>query len=318
MQRGLQLFLCVGLDQAHIAHRTGLLGDLVQRAVGVGLGPDQRGARHVLGHVARLQHLVREFIECVAAQLRRGTRMRGAALHVQRGRSNACRGQQQRLALHDHRARRRLAGQHYVVLLREFCNGVAGTERAHFLIRVEQHGDLRIVLPPGRLEDRQRMQDDRDAALVVGDAGAVQAVAVQFDRLGGQRVGPVDRVHMRDQHDAALAGAGQRALDHGAWALRHGDALSSRAQRLEACFCEAGHLRQAGRIGAAGLDRHHVLERLDQRGLGRAGGVQQLRVRGAGAAGCPACERERCHSGMGKSAQGWLHEVSSCLHRYCG
>ena len=71
--------------------------------------------------------------------------------------------------------------------------------------------DLGIVAPAGRAQDRQAVQDHRQAALVVGDAGAVEALALLLDRLGGQDAGPVHSVLGGHQHQLALAAALQPA-----------------------------------------------------------------------------------------------------------
>ncbi|MCY1239651.1 hypothetical protein D9M72_524610 [compost metagenome] len=189
-------------------------------------------------------------------------------------------------------------------------NGFAGADRTHFLVRVEQHGDLRVVAPALVLQDLQRMQDDRNAALVVGNAGAVEPVALLADRLRRQRVFRIDRVHVGDQHDAALAVAGKRALDHGARALGDRHAFHLGAQRLQPLLGVAGHPGQALRVGAAGFDRHHLLERLHHRRLGRAGSGQQRgiwlggsgQVAGAG----------KCQGGCGCNvSNGKRHGISS-------
>jgi hypothetical protein len=64
------------------------------------------------------------------------------------------------------------------VLLGELRDRLARRRRADLLVVVEEHRELRVVAPAGVLQDRQRMEDDGDAALVVGDPGTVELVAV--------------------------------------------------------------------------------------------------------------------------------------------
>ncbi|MNY15439.1 hypothetical protein D3C86_1486500 [compost metagenome] len=164
-------------------------------------------------------------------------------------------------------------------------NRGAGAERTDFLVGVEQHGHPCEVLPALRLHDLQRMQDDRDAALVVRDTRPVELVALLADRLRGQRVMRIDRVHVGDQQDAAPPRALQRALDDRAVALRRRHALHAGTQRLEALLGVGGHAVQPVDVMAARLDRHHLLERLHHarlRGLCR---LQQGRVRPGGQRG---------------------------------
>ncbi len=167
-----------------------------------------------------------------------------------------------------------------VVLVGQRRDQLARADRADLLVGIEQHRDPRVVLPAGVVQDLQRMQDHRDAALVVGDAGAVELVAVEPVRLGRQRVGRIDRVHVRHQHQALLAGAVERALDDRARSLRALDPFGLRAELLQAPLGVVGHLRQAFDVRAAGLDHHHVLQRLDDRRLGAPRRIEQRCIGG--------------------------------------
>jgi hypothetical protein len=72
------------------------------------------------------------------------------------------------------------------MLVGERRDDLAGADRADLLVRVDQHGQRVVVLPAGVVQDLHGMQHHRQAALVVGDAGAVDLVALDLVRLGLQ------------------------------------------------------------------------------------------------------------------------------------
>ena len=157
------------------------------------------------------------------------------------------------------------------------------------------------------------MQDHRDAALVVGDAGAVELVAVLLVGLALQDAGLVHGVHVGLQHDLLRAAAGQCA-DHGVGAGtdRRLAALGLEAERRQSRIEQRRQLGQTHRIGTAGLDRDQRLERFDHRRLrGLRGGEQRGVGRGTGER---RSHRERCGSGHGgERAKGRIeHGVKSC------
>ena len=116
------------------------------------------------------------------------------------------------------------------------------------------------------------MQDHRDAALVVGDAGPVDAVAIDPIGLGGEDAVLIDGVHMRDQHQLSGAGAFKGADHHvGAGAARRLAPLGLGTQRLQPCLGELGHAGKAGDIAAAGFDHHHLAQGVDHGRLGLLG-----------------------------------------------
>ena len=78
------------------------------------------------------------------------------------------------------------------------------------------------------------MQDHCDAALVVGNARAVELVAIKLVGLGLKDAGLVDRVHVGLQHDLLRATAAARA-DHDVTARAHRGraAFGLEAERLQ-------------------------------------------------------------------------------------
>ncbi len=206
--------------------------------------------------------------------------MRGDALHRQPRLGHAGGHEQHALVLGHCLGGGGLVGQHHVVRVAERGDGFARAVGADFLVGVEQHRQARIVRPAGVAQDGQRMQDHRDAALVVGNAGPVELVAVQPVRFGGEDALAVDGVHVRDEQEVALAGAGEAALDHLARPDARRDALGHGAQCAQPGFDVVGHALQAGGVLRTGFDRHHLAQRLNHRRLRAACGGQQLLVGG--------------------------------------
>jgi hypothetical protein len=122
------------------------------------------------------------------------------------------------------------------------------------------------------MQHLDRVQDQRHAALVVGDAGAVHAIAVHAVRLAGQDARLVDRVHVGDQHDALAALANETAGDDVVLALHRS------AQCIQAFLAVVGHARHAGGIAAARFHQHQILQCRQQRFLLSARRVQQTLI----------------------------------------
>jgi hypothetical protein len=271
--------------------------------------PVERHTRDVLGEVLGLQHLVRELVQRIAAQLGRGARVRCAALHFHRGLRDAGRAEQQRLALGHRLGGRRLERQHRVVQVGRGGDEFARAHRAHFFVGVHQHGE-RVVVAPARIgQDLERGQHHRDAALVIGDAGAVDAVAVHLVGLAAEDARRIHRVHVALQHDLALAGALERADDDvGARAGFCLATLGLEPRCLQAPLDHVGHLEQALDVQAARFDLHHLLQVVDDGGLRLLCGGEQLRVgrglRGGGAQGEAAGQCDGAQGEEGRGAHG--------------
>ena len=104
------------------------------------------------------------------------------------------------------------------------------------------------------------MQDERDALLVVGDAKAEGAVAVDAERLVLQHAAQVDGVHVRDQHHLLRAGALPLGLHHRAGLRRRvvhpehvgrGHDLDLAAELLQSIGDQVGDLVEALEVLAA-------------------------------------------------------------------
>ena len=93
------------------------------------------------------------------------------------------------------------------MLIGQAGDQLARADRTHLLIGVCENGECVVVAPAGVLQDLQRGQNHRQAALVVSDPGTVQAIALDLVGLAGKDAGLVDRVHVGLQHDLALARA---------------------------------------------------------------------------------------------------------------
>ena len=118
----------------------------------------------------------------------------------------------------------------------------ARSGRADLLVAVDEHGEQAVVARcSSALQHRHRVHRQRHAALVVGDAEAVGAIALDAERLPRRRAALVHRVHVREQQDAAGAGAAE---------ARH-DGLA----RLRRRVLEPGH------VGRRRHDLHLAAER---------------------------------------------------------
>ena len=130
-----------------------------------------------------------------------------------------------------------LKRQHVVRLGRLALDQVARTERAFFLVGVEQHGDGAKAFKATVLQQLEGVQNHCGAALVVGDAGAVGLVAFDLERRFFKDAFQVHRVLVRQQQHVlaalALFGGNQVVADHVAHGLV---ARDLEAQVLQARF----------------------------------------------------------------------------------
>ncbi len=117
------------------------------------------------------------------------------------------------------------------------------------------------------------MNDDRDALLVVGDAHAISAVALDAERLLCQHSARIDRVHVREQQDLFRAGAGERGAHHLSDLRRRVfhlvdvgglDQLDLAAQRLQAAGDKLCNALEALEVAAARFDRYQRFQRFEQ------------------------------------------------------
>ena len=143
--------------------------------------------------------------------------MRGLAAHRQRRLADAARRQRDPAFL---RPQGWLAGEDEVVLGAGALDERACAGRADLLIAVNHHGERAVRTPVHGLQYCQRMQDERDAALVVGDPRAVGPRALDAERPLGERAARIDRVHVREQHDPPRAAALKSGDHHLADLLR--------------------------------------------------------------------------------------------------
>ena len=120
------------------------------------------------------------------------------------------------------------------------------------------------------LQHADGVNGQRDAALVVGDAQAIGAVALHAVRLRGRHAALVDRVHVGDEENAlgarATEGSDHRLADLGRRVLhlvgvRAGcDELHLPADGAEAVRDQRGGAIQPLHITAARLDRHQLTQ----------------------------------------------------------
>ena len=145
------------------------------------------------------------------------------------------------------------------MLVGYLSNQFARADRTDLFVRIEQHRQFGVVAPAGLAENLQRMQDHCDAALVVGDARPVDAVAIDAIGLGGEDAALIDGIHMGDQHQLFAAAAFERP-DHdiGPGAARRLAPLGLGSQRFQPRLGEVGHFGEAFDVGAARFDHHHV------------------------------------------------------------
>jgi len=207
---------------------------------------------------------VRQFDQRVAAELRGRAGVRRASLHFHHAERGTAGAEQQPVVHGGGRRLGRLTGQHHIMLVRQFGNDFAGADRADFFIGIERHRQFCVIAPAGVVQDFQRMQDHRKAALVVGDSGSIDVVAVDAPRLRREDALLIHGVHMADQHQLFTAGAREGADHHVGTGAAAGLApLRLRAQRLQPRLGEIGHLLEALDVAAAGFNQHHLVQRLD-------------------------------------------------------
>ena len=154
----------------------------------------------------------------------------------------------------------------------QFLDQRAAGEAAGFLVRVDHHivSDPRGALH--RLERLQRMEDDIEAALHIGSAGAVDRVIVDPADLLKRVIDGEDRVHVAGQHEAPFR-IGPDAQHHvppvrffefapfggyGSYGRRV-DQFDVARQDAESIGQDAGHAIQPFDIGGAGIDGRPVL-----------------------------------------------------------
>jgi hypothetical protein len=152
----------------------------------------------------------------------------------------------------------------------------ARARRAHLLVGIDQHGQKTVVAEAHRLEHGDRVEDERDALLVVGDRESISAIAIDPERLFLQHAAQVDGVHVGDQHDLPGAGPLELGVHHGARLFRrvvHPVDVGRLDDRdLAAHFGQPfgdqrRQLRQPLGILAAGFDVDEVAQRIEQRRL---------------------------------------------------
>ena len=212
---------------------------------------------------------MRQLVQRVASLLRGAAGVRGAPGHLQQHRADAGRRQGQAVG-----RTAALAGEHGVVLRAELGDEVARTGGADLLVAVDQHRDQLVVVEADGAEERQNVQDQRDAALVVRDAEPVRPLVDHAERLLGELSAQIDRVHVGQQQDAALTAAAKPSHYRGADLVRRvdhdvgvvvGDQLHFAAEPLQPSGDDAGDPAQTFRVTAAGLDRHELAQRFQQR-----------------------------------------------------
>jgi hypothetical protein len=177
-------------------------------------------------------------------------------------------------------------------------------------------GDQAVAAELERAEHRERVHDQRDAVLVVGDAEPVGAVAVDAEGLLREHPLQVDRIHVREQEDAGSAGPAE-ARDHGAADLLRGvahavnvarrDDLDITAERPQAAGDDPGNSREPLDVAAARLDGHQFAQGVEERRPLGAHQIPQcgrtLRGRGRLGPGHPAGQHGREQQGAGRGGQ---------------
>jgi len=298
---GFQVFVA---HVTHIGIEHSFVGDDVGDSARLGHGPVKTQAACLVVNVLRAQHQIGRLYQRVDPLLGRGTGMRRLALDAGFGIGDT--GSAQRQAFPQRQ--RRLEGQHKVVFFGQRLYQVAGTERAFFFIGVEHDTDGAEFLKALGLEHTQRMQNDGDAALVVGNARAKGAVAIDAERCFFQRSLDVHGIHVGDQQQTFAALALQTSddvlADHITHRLVPGD---GEAQAFELAFKQLPHGRQAFGVAGAGFDVDQALQRLDRGRLLGGGRSKQLVVAGLG----PACAGD---DGSGQRHGGADFPVERLVH----
>ena len=154
----------------------------------------------------------------------------------------------------------------------QFLDQGAAGEAAGFLVRVDHHIVSDMLGALHRLERLQRMEDDIEAALHIGSAGAVDHVIVDPADLLKRVIDGEDRVHVAGQHEAPFR-IGPDAQHHvppvrffefapfcgyGSYGRRV-DQFDVARQDAESIGQDAGHAIQPFDIGSAGIDGRPVL-----------------------------------------------------------
>ncbi len=170
--------------------------------------------------------------------------------------------------------------------LRQFGDQRGRGQRTGFLVRIDQHIVAKRACLGRRFERLQGGEDDREPALHIGDAGAVQRFVVEPGLILERVIFGEDRVHMPGQDDTPVR-AGAHAqhevpavieLDFAPIAgnRRHRrgfDQFDLSRQRAESLRQRFGLPGQADKITGPGIDRAPRLD-LAQHGRGIERGEQ--------------------------------------------
>ncbi len=196
--------------------------------------------------------------------------MGGFALHLQHHGVDAVGGDGHGVLV------RRLVGEDVIVLAGELSDDLLRTGRAHFLIRVEQHGEGAETVELLRLQQLDRMQDHRHAAFGIGHAGAIGALLIRAERsFGGGAFGEYGVV-VDHQQEVCRAGAFQRADDVVAGRRRGRGGRDLGTQRFEALDQHFADPGQPLLLAGAGVHCHQCLQGFEIGRLLRLGLLEQL------------------------------------------
>ena len=215
-----------------------------------------------------------EIVERVASAFRRRASVRRLALHAEQDGGDAGGGERQFVGFDA----RGFEGEYRVMLAAELGEHVPRARGTDFLVGVDQHGHQPVIAQVHRLEDGQRVNNECDPLLVVGDTQTVRAVAVDPERLLGEHATQIDGIHVRDQQDLLAPGTGEPRVHHLADFFRRIDHvidvrwiwldhLDLSAERRQAIGDQRRKPVEARAIAAAGLDRHQFLEGGEERRL---------------------------------------------------
>ena len=165
-----------------------------------------------VGEIPHLQHLVGQLVEGVPAPFRCAARVRRASGHREQHRADAGRGEGEPVG-----GSPTLAREDGIVGRAQLRDQAPRTGGAHLFIAVDQDRDQLVVVEVERPQHGERVQDERDTALVVRNPEPVRAPVRDSERLLGKLPAQVDGVHVGEQQDAAAAAAakaGHHALPY--------------------------------------------------------------------------------------------------------
>ena len=177
---------------------------------------------------------------------------------------------------------RGFVGERRSLAARQLGDQRGGGMAARFLVAVDHHVIADTLGQRRRLERRQRGEDDRDAALHVGGAGAVEHARFQpFERLE-RMIGGEHRVHMTGQQQldrrvGAHAKVEMRAALNRLDAARGIDAFDGvgrdeahgAGERRKGVGEQAGDGLEPGKIAGAAVDRGPAFDLRQHRRIGR-------------------------------------------------